>query len=188
MVQVDANNIEAICKQKLRLDSEAVLDSDNQRAVAVAVTQLQRSYEEAAVQGGDPAVLDPVADLKLNQLEVVDSVRERQRLMQVSSLLPSSPPPPNPRASSGLTQPIASSPFCTPFLPVPLDPLLMLLPALLPPALLPPSSPAHPHLSCHSSSLLILFVSLTAFIAVYDTQMPYCLCNTLPITSQPGRV
>lgn len=77
------SSIEGICKQKLRLDSEAVLDSDNQRAVAVAVTQLQRSYEEASAQGGDPAVLDPVADLKLNQLEIVDSVRERQRLIQV---------------------------------------------------------------------------------------------------------
>ncbi|KAL0030068.1 hypothetical protein WJX79_004816 [Trebouxia sp. C0005] len=81
--QVDVNNVEGICKQKLRLDSEAVLGGDNQQALAVAVTQLQRSYEEAAAQGGDPPVLDPVADLKLNQLEVVDSVRERQRLMQV---------------------------------------------------------------------------------------------------------
>lgn len=74
-----------------------MLDSDNQRALAVAVTQLQRSYEEAAAQGGDPAVLDPVADLKLNQLEVVDSVRERQRLMQVRLgnplPLPLHPPP-----------------------------------------------------------------------------------------------
>lgn len=78
------NSIEAICKQKLRLDSEAVLSGDDQQALAGAVTQLQRSYEEAAAQGGDPPVLDPVADLKLNQLEVVDSVRERQRLMQVS--------------------------------------------------------------------------------------------------------
>ena len=82
LVQLDANNIEGICKQKLRLDSEAVLGSDNQQALAVAVTQLQRSYEEAAAQRGDPPVLDPVADLKLNQLEVVDTVRERQRLMQ----------------------------------------------------------------------------------------------------------
>lgn len=81
--QVDVNNVEGICKQKLRLDSEAVLGGDNQQALAVAVTQLQRSYEEAAAQGGDPPVLDPVADLKLNQLEVVDGVRERQRLMQV---------------------------------------------------------------------------------------------------------
>ena len=93
------DSIEAICKQKLRLDSEAVLDSDNQRALAVVVTQLQRSYEEAATQGGDPAVLDPVADLKLNQLEVVDSVRERQRLMQVSvSSLCTPNPPPHPSA------------------------------------------------------------------------------------------
>ena len=81
--QVDVSSIEGICKQKLRLDSDAVLDSDNQRALAMAVTQLQRTYEEASAQGGDPAVLDPVADLKLNQLEVVDSVRERQRLIQV---------------------------------------------------------------------------------------------------------
>ena len=81
------NNIEGICKQKLRLDSEAVLGGDNQQALAVAVTQLQRSYEEAAAQGGDPPVLDPVADLKLNQLEVLDSVRERQRLMQVCTSL-----------------------------------------------------------------------------------------------------
>jgi hypothetical protein len=81
------NNVEGICKQKLRLDSEAVLSGDNQQALAVAVTQLQRSYEEAAAQGGDPPVLDPVADLKLNQLEVVDSVRERQRLMQVCAHL-----------------------------------------------------------------------------------------------------
>ena len=81
------NNVEGICKQKLRLDSEAVLSGENQQALAVAVTQLQRSYEEAAAQGGDPPVLDPVADLKLNQLEVVDSVRERQRLMQVCANL-----------------------------------------------------------------------------------------------------
>ena len=82
-LQVDANSIEAICKQKLKLNSEAVLDSDNQQALAVAMTQLQRSYEEAAAQGGDPATLDPVADLKLNQLEIVDAVRDRQRLLQV---------------------------------------------------------------------------------------------------------
>ena len=46
--QVDVNSIEAICKQKLRLDSEAVLDADNKQALAAAVAQLQRSREEAA--------------------------------------------------------------------------------------------------------------------------------------------
>ena len=107
MAQVGVDSIEAICKQKLRLDSEAVLDSDNQQAVAKAVTQLQRSYEEAATQGGDPAVLDPVADLKLNQLEVVDSVRERQRLMQVSISSLIIPPPPAP--SPGLPHPTPPS-------------------------------------------------------------------------------
>ena len=48
---MDVNSIEAICKQKLRLDSDAVLDPDNKQALAAAVTQLQRSQEEAARYG-----------------------------------------------------------------------------------------------------------------------------------------
>lgn len=47
-VQVDVMSMEAICKQKLRLDSDAVLDLDNKQALAAAVAQLQRSQEEAA--------------------------------------------------------------------------------------------------------------------------------------------
>ena len=31
---------------------------------------------------GDPPALDPVADLKLHQLELVEAIRERQALMQ----------------------------------------------------------------------------------------------------------
>ena len=32
---------------------------------------------------GQPPLMDPVADLKLNQLDIVDAVRERQALLQV---------------------------------------------------------------------------------------------------------
>ena len=34
---------------------------------------------------GQPPLMDPVADLKLNQLGIVDAVRERQALLQVRS-------------------------------------------------------------------------------------------------------
>ena len=43
--------------------------------------------EEAEAEGASqPAMMDPIADLKLNQLDIVDAVRERQALLQVSLL------------------------------------------------------------------------------------------------------
>lgn len=40
--------------------------------------------EEAEAEGAaQPAMMDPVADLKLNQIDIVDAVRERQALLQV---------------------------------------------------------------------------------------------------------
>ena len=40
--------------------------------------------EEAESEGAaQPAMLDPITDLKLNQLDIVDMVRERQTLLQV---------------------------------------------------------------------------------------------------------
>ena len=37
---------------------------------------------EAGAEGG-PALMDPITDLKLNQLDIVEAVRERQSLLQV---------------------------------------------------------------------------------------------------------
>ena len=40
--------------------------------------------EEAESEGlSQPPMLDPITDLKLNQLDIVDIVRERQALLQV---------------------------------------------------------------------------------------------------------
>ena len=50
-----------------RVDDGAILGSDA-AALAAAVTALVRVEETAAAEGGDPPVLDPVADLKLNSL------------------------------------------------------------------------------------------------------------------------
>ncbi len=35
---------------------------------------------------GDPPALDPVADLKLHQLDLVEAIHERQALLQVCAL------------------------------------------------------------------------------------------------------
>ena len=41
--------------------------------------------EEAEAEGASqPDMMDPIADLKLNQLDIVDAVRERQARLQVS--------------------------------------------------------------------------------------------------------
>ena len=37
---------------------------------------------------GHLPLMDPVADLKLNQLEVVDAARERQTLLQAKKIMP----------------------------------------------------------------------------------------------------
>ena len=52
---------------RCRVDDSAILGSDA-AALAAAVTALVRVEETAAAEGGDPPVLDPVADLKLNSL------------------------------------------------------------------------------------------------------------------------
>ena len=65
------------------MDSATVLDPEAPQALSALVLQLQRAQEEAAAAGGAPPAMDPVADLKLNQLEVVQVVREHQQLMQV---------------------------------------------------------------------------------------------------------
>ena len=82
-LQAPCSRIEAICKQKLRVDPATVLDPEAPQALSALVLQLQRAQEEAAAVGGAPPAMDPVADLKLNQLEVVQVVREHQQLMQV---------------------------------------------------------------------------------------------------------
>lgn len=84
-LQAPCSSIEAICKQKLRVDPATVLDPEAPQALSALVLQLQRAQEEATAVGSGPPAMDPVADLKLNQLEVVQAVREHQQLMQVGT-------------------------------------------------------------------------------------------------------
>ncbi|KAI3427058.1 hypothetical protein D9Q98_006998 [Chlorella vulgaris] len=84
---VASADLVAICKVKIRVDSEAVLGGDP-AALAAAVTALVRVAEDAAAQGGDPPALDPVADLKLNSLDLVGDFRLRAQLAAERAAMP----------------------------------------------------------------------------------------------------
>ncbi|KAK9827734.1 hypothetical protein WJX81_007278 [Elliptochloris bilobata] len=87
--EVAAGDIEAICRARLKADAAAALDAGDRQAAAAVVRGLQRVAEEAeASEAGDPPVLDPVADLKLHQLELVETIHERQALLQERAALP----------------------------------------------------------------------------------------------------
>ncbi|KAL4421866.1 hypothetical protein ABPG77_003668 [Micractinium sp. CCAP 211/92] len=75
-----ASDIVGICKVKIRLDADAILGSSDAAALAVAVTALVQVGETAEREGGDPPVLDPVADLKLNSIDLVGELRRRASL------------------------------------------------------------------------------------------------------------
>lgn len=76
--------IEEICSEKIPVDADAVLRGEDVGAVAAAVGQLQRFSERVGDAGGSLATLDPEKDLKINQFDMVQDIRERRRLQQVS--------------------------------------------------------------------------------------------------------
>lgn len=82
-MQVNATAIEQICKERLKLDGDEVMDPSNLQALSSTVGKLQRAAEAAQGAGGEVPILDPEKDLKINQLDMVTAIRERQQLMQV---------------------------------------------------------------------------------------------------------
>ena len=85
--QINALDIEQICKERLKVDAQEVLSSVESQGLATAVRQLQGVAEAASESGGEPPILDPEKDLKINQLDLVTAIRERQSLMQVEKPL-----------------------------------------------------------------------------------------------------
>lgn len=73
--QIAAAEIADICSGKIGMD-EALLTGDKE-ALALAVRQLASAAEDP------PPPLHPEKDLKVNQFELVQGIRERQRLIQV---------------------------------------------------------------------------------------------------------
>ena len=84
--EVPLLDILGICKMKIRVDADGVVVGD---AVATAAAvQALVQVQEAAMKGDDLQVIDPVADLKINSLEVAGAVREQQRLLTTLATLP----------------------------------------------------------------------------------------------------
>eukprot|EP00873_Tetraselmis_striata_P040414 jgi/Tetstr1/460678/TSEL_005874.t1 len=82
-----ASELLGIGRTKIKLDGDKVLEGDK-RSVADAVTQLQRAQEEAVKQEGDLPLMDPLSDLKLNDIELVGTVHARQRLIEARAAMP----------------------------------------------------------------------------------------------------
>ncbi|EFN56807.1 hypothetical protein CHLNCDRAFT_144334 [Chlorella variabilis] len=79
LAQVAAADVVGICKVKIRVDGDGVLAGEG-AALAAGVTALARVGEDAAAAGADPPTLDPVADLKLNSIDLVGDLRLRAQL------------------------------------------------------------------------------------------------------------
>ncbi len=80
MVQIVAAEISDICSGKISVD-DSVLAGDKE-ALALALRQLASAADDP------PPALHPEKDLKVNQFELVQAIRERQRLLQVPPCLP----------------------------------------------------------------------------------------------------
>ena len=87
--RVGASQVEGICRAKIRVDADAVLSPDSgQDAASAAATEVRRAAEAAEASGGELETLDPIADLKVQKLELVTAVRERQALLARRAAMP----------------------------------------------------------------------------------------------------
>ena len=88
--QIGAAQIEGICRSKLRVEAGAVLsEGSGPGAASAAVAELRRAADDAAAaSGGEPELLDPIADLKVSTLDLVTVIRERQTLLARRAAMP----------------------------------------------------------------------------------------------------
>jgi hypothetical protein len=66
----------------LKLEKEEVF-AQGSPALAAVLLQLRSVAEAAEERGGATQTLDPVKDLKMNDMALVTKIRDRQELMQV---------------------------------------------------------------------------------------------------------
>ena len=87
--RIGASQIEGICRVKIRVDADAVLAQGSGRdAASAAATELRRAAEAAKAAGGEIETLHPIADLKVQKLDLVTAVRERQTLLARRAAMP----------------------------------------------------------------------------------------------------
>ena len=74
--EIDPQEIVAIGKQKIDIDADAILVG-NAGKTALAIHELQRLNSDSNLE-----LLDPIADLKVNGLDIVSKIRKRQSLLE----------------------------------------------------------------------------------------------------------
>lgn len=92
LASIPASSITGISHIKIKITNVDEVLGGHPGATAAAVNAVLTVKEESSSSdggkgggGGGPAMLDPITDLKLNSIELVGSVREKQRLMALRS-------------------------------------------------------------------------------------------------------
>jgi len=90
LASIPASSITGLSHTKIKITNVDGILGGDPGATAAAVNAVLTVKEESSSSnkgggGGDPPLLDPITDLKLNSLELVGSVREKQRLMALRS-------------------------------------------------------------------------------------------------------
>ncbi len=80
-MQMPTNKLEAISKQKVKVEPQEILGEEESPALAAAVRQLQRIAQARPDQTSD--FMDPLTDFRIQHLELVEKLQERQALIQV---------------------------------------------------------------------------------------------------------
>ncbi|KAG6547499.1 hypothetical protein Mapa_010947 [Marchantia paleacea] len=78
-LEVENKNFVSICKAKIKVDPVRLLEDVNVTAYSAAIQQLLLLEQEHT--DDDPPALDPLKDLKLNDLEIVEKYRKRSALL-----------------------------------------------------------------------------------------------------------
>lgn len=80
-MKVSAPSLEAISKQKVQIDIDGVLNQGESHGLSAAVRHLQRISQGAPDHMG--GFYDPLTDFRLQQMDLVEKLQERQHAMQV---------------------------------------------------------------------------------------------------------
>ncbi|KAK9854771.1 hypothetical protein WJX84_006472 [Apatococcus fuscideae] len=79
--EVPAPKLEAISKQKIQVDLDSILKPGESHGLSAAVRQLQRMSQDSSEQAC--GFFDPLADFRLQQMDLVEKLQERHHAMQL---------------------------------------------------------------------------------------------------------
>eukprot|EP00850_Spirogloea_muscicola_P020625 SM000222S06966 [mRNA] locus=s222:39028:49965:- [translate_table: standard] len=78
--KIEAGSIVSICREKVKIDAKGILEQANIAAVSAAVQELQRL--ELQYPSQDPPSLDPIKELKLNDVDAVEAYQKHANIVR----------------------------------------------------------------------------------------------------------